>query len=107
LEVAIEHHCPALLIDTWEKSSGSLFEHWPPEKLHDFLTNVRSHKISVVLAGSLTVDDLPTAAELLPDLIAVRGAACIGGRGGTVSAKLVRQLKLLLAELSQATTSKR
>src|SRR4051812_25584903 len=23
LEVAIEHNCPALLIDTWEKSSGS------------------------------------------------------------------------------------
>jgi uncharacterized protein (UPF0264 family) len=107
LQAAIEHRCPALLIDTWDKSAGSLFDHWPPQDLREFLARVRSHRISVVLAGSLGADDFQAAAALRPDLLAVRGAACIGGRGGTVSAKLVRQLKLRLADLSKATTSKR
>src|SRR4051794_11228038 len=104
LKAGVEQRCPALLIDTWNKSAGSLFRHWPINDLRTFLANVRSNNMAVVLAGSLAVEDFPAACDLRPDLIAVRGAACIGGRGGTVAAKLVQQLKLALAKQPQAAT---
>ena len=89
--------CPALLIDTWDKSGGTLFDHWPAGELQTFLAEVRSHGISVVLAGSLTGQNVTTAARLAPDLVAVRTAACEGGRTGTVSEIKVRELKNAIA----------
>ena len=97
LTAAIQCRCPALLVDTWDKSSGTLFDHWPVDDLQGFITEVRSHKISVVLAGSLVGQDIAAAARLAPDLVAVRTAACEGGRTGTVSEKRVRELKNAIA----------
>ena len=54
---------------------------------------VRSQGLATVLAGSLTGDAVVAAARLMPDLIAVRTAACDGGRQGTVSERRVRELK--------------
>jgi uncharacterized protein (UPF0264 family) len=93
LRAAIELGCPALLIDTWDKSSGSLFDHWPRGQLGDYLELPRSRGLIVVLAGSLAGEIIADAAALGPDLVAVRAAACEGGRGGAVSAELVRELK--------------
>jgi len=93
LSAAIQYRCPALLVDTWDKSGGTLFDYWPTGELQGFVTQVRSHNISVVLAGSLTRQNVTTAAQLAPDLVAVRTAACEGGRTGTVSEKKVRELK--------------
>jgi uncharacterized protein (UPF0264 family) len=53
----------------------------------------------VVLAGSLTGQAFDLAHSLLPDLVAVRTAACEGGRNGTVRADRVRALKLSAAAL--------
>ena len=93
LSAAIQLRCPVLLIDTWDKSGGTLFDHWPALKLQAFLAEVRSHGISVVLAGSLTGQNVIIAARLAPDLIAVRAAACEGGRTANVSELKVRELK--------------
>jgi uncharacterized protein (UPF0264 family) len=97
LSAAIQRRCPALLIDTWDKSAGTLFDHWRPNELQRFITEVRSHDICVVLAGSLTGHGVITAARLGPDLIAVRTAACEGGRTGTISEAKVRELKYAIA----------
>src|SRR5262245_65648177 len=40
LAAAVEFECPALLIDTWNKSTGSLFDHWPINDLREFLIRV-------------------------------------------------------------------
>lgn len=93
LQAAVDLGCPALLIDTWDKSSGSLFEHWPADELNAFLNSVRVHKLTLVLAGSLTGESFNAAAKLLPDLLAVRTAACDAGRGGTVSRDRVAALR--------------
>src|SRR4029079_1902688 len=93
LNLAIHNQFPALLIDTWDKSSGTLFDHWPAEDLQLFLAKVREHGIAVVLAGSLIGQHIARAAQLAPDLVAVRTAACDGGRNGTVSDNKVRELK--------------
>jgi uncharacterized protein (UPF0264 family) len=97
LSMAIQCRCPALLIDTWEKSGETLFDYWPVAELQDFTTEVRRHDIAIVLAGSLTGQNVTTAARLVPELIAVRTAACEGGRAGTVSERRVRELKNVIA----------
>jgi uncharacterized protein (UPF0264 family) len=93
LSLAVSHQCPALLIDTWDKSAGTLFEHWSVADLRLFLADVRERSIAVVLAGSLTDKNIARAAQLGPDLVAVRTAACDGGRMGVVSENKVRDLK--------------
>jgi uncharacterized protein (UPF0264 family) len=97
LRAAVQCRSPALLVDTWNKLGGTLFDHWPAGELQTFLAQVRSHDMSVVLAGSLTSQNATAAAQLAPDLVAVRTAACEGGRTGTVSEIRVRELKNAIA----------
>ncbi len=97
LTAAIERRCPVLLIDTCSKSAGSLFDHWPAQDLERFLDRSWRQNLAVVLAGSLAGQHIGAAAQLSPDLIAVRAAACEGGRGGTVSIRRVRELKRAIA----------
>jgi uncharacterized protein (UPF0264 family) len=97
LSAAIQRRCPVLLIDTWDKSAGTLFDHWPAGELECYITEVRSHNLSVVLAGSLTGPNITLASRLVPDLVAVRTAACEGGRTGRVSERKVRELKNVIA----------
>ncbi len=96
LGAAIEIGCPALLIDTWSKTAGSSFDHWARESMFPFIQRVRKHELRIVLAGSLGVTQIPRAMALEPDLIAVRGAACEGGRDSVVSHTKVKQLKQLV-----------
>jgi uncharacterized protein (UPF0264 family) len=102
LSAAVELQCPALLIDTWNKSAGSLFDHWPSEDLRDFLAAAREQNLAVVLAGSLIGDGITAAAGLAPDLIAVRTAACDAGREGTVACERVQDLKRAIAAAAQS-----
>lgn len=96
LATAIELHSPALLIDTWDKSGGALFDHWPVDELTAFLSQVKSRGLMTVLAGSLDADSFQAAARLSPDLLAVRTAACEGGRQGIVTRERVQVLKSFL-----------
>jgi hypothetical protein len=97
LNAGIELGCPALLVDTWNKSAGGLFDHWPVASLHSFVRRVQQQRMMAVLAGSLTGNQIRQAAALGPELIAVRGAACARNRNGEVSFDRVRALKQLLA----------
>jgi hypothetical protein len=101
LALAIDNNCPALLIDTWDKPGGNLFDLWPPPHLETFIDRVRTKRIAVVLAGSLTGPAFDLAHRLRPDLVAVRTAACEGGRNGTVRADRVRALKLTAAAVTR------
>jgi uncharacterized protein (UPF0264 family) len=93
MQAAIDARCPALLIDTWDKSAGGLFDHWPEDDLARFIETARSHELMLVLAGSLSGERFASAATLRPDLLAVRTAACESGRGGTVSRERVALLR--------------
>jgi uncharacterized protein (UPF0264 family) len=97
LSAAVEAGSPALLVDTWDKSGGRLFDHWPADDLRRFVDRVRAREIVVVLAGSLVGETFETAVGLAPDLVAVRTAACDAGRDGTVSTSRVRNLMQVIA----------
>jgi (5-formylfuran-3-yl)methyl phosphate synthase len=106
LNAAVQTHCPAVLVDTWDKSSGSLFHHWPIAELTHFVDRVQANGIELVIAGSLAGASVVEAVDLQPNLIAVRTAACDGGRAGSVSRVRVRALEQLIAARRRVTPSR-
>jgi hypothetical protein len=90
--------CVAVLVDTFDKSRGSLVEWWTEARLAGFVATVRGLGMLSVLGGSLTMDTIPRVASLRPDYIAVRGAVCREGRNGPLEAERVRQVADLLIE---------
>ncbi|MGD9644942.1 MAG: (5-formylfuran-3-yl)methyl phosphate synthase [Pirellulales bacterium] len=92
LDVAQETCCQTLLIDTFDKSGSNSLDHWSRNEWTAIGDAVRRAGLRLVLAGSLTVEMFDRALELSPDLIAVRGAACRGGREGRIDVDRVRAL---------------
>lgn len=82
---------PFVLVDTCDKSTGTLREHCSDEQLVRFITAVHELKAKVVLAGSLQLRDLPELLPMAPDFFAVRGAVCRGSRAGRLDGMLVRE----------------
>jgi uncharacterized protein (UPF0264 family) len=81
------------LLDTAVKDGRGLF-HWLGEiELLAFVEACRARGLFSALAGSLRAEDLARLAPIGPDLVGVRGAACVGDRvGGRVDAERVRAL---------------
>ena len=79
LDYAIDRRLQFLLIDTYEKKTGSLRDFLDDHDLTALLAKAHRHKISVALAGSLRPEDLHALARLGTDVLAVRGTACRQG----------------------------
>jgi uncharacterized protein (UPF0264 family) len=94
--LAIDAHCRWLLIDTFDKRSGTLLESLAAAELSAIFQWVRRRGITTAAAGRLT----PAAIAELPldsvDVVAVRSAACGGDRAGMVCAEHVAALRQLL-----------
>jgi uncharacterized protein (UPF0264 family) len=97
LAEAVAFRCPALLVDTWDKASGTLLDHWPLDDLDRFVGQVNDRRIAPVLAGSLSGRALLAAARLAPRLVAVRGAVCRSDRGSRISLARVRAVASTIA----------
>lgn len=97
LRLATELGCGALLVDTFDKASGGLFRWWPWEELEEFVGCVKHHGLLAVVAGSVTLADLPRLLAIAPDYVAVRGAACRGGRAGRLDTRRTGRLVRALA----------
>ena len=83
-----------VLLDTAVKTAG-LFELLTPGTVGEWIAAAHAAGLSAGLAGSLQGEDFATARALGADLVGVRGAACIGGRTGHVSAARVSVLSAL------------
>ena len=68
--------CRAVLIDTYDKRGGNLFDHLEIRQLKLIQQLVSQHKMQFVLAGSVNLSSLDKICELQPDFVAVRGAVC-------------------------------
>lgn len=88
--------CRVLLVDTWCKTAGRLGDLLPEPSLAALLDRARDLQMRIALAGSLRLTDLPAICRLAPDWIAVRGAACVGGREGSICEQAVQQLSRCL-----------
>lgn len=99
LDAAIGLNLAAFLIDTQTKDGRSLLDWLALDRLTRLVRLAREARLPIALAGSLTFEQMDLLRPLEPDWFAVRGAACVGGRSGTVSTANVRRLAELLHSL--------
>lgn len=86
-----------LLIDTYDKRGGDLFARMTASELRDVVAIAGECGLMVALAGSLNLTTLAKALIYKPELIAVRGAVCRGGRESVLDKELVKHLALRLS----------
>ena len=82
-----------LMLDTADKSTGSLMEKLSLEQIVQFVGTVRTHGVLCGLAGSLRVSDVEHLAPLRPDYLGFRGALCESSRVGNLCRERVGDLK--------------
>jgi (5-formylfuran-3-yl)methyl phosphate synthase len=96
-EYAREQAGGVFLLDTYVKGAGqTLLDCLALPKLALLCDLCRAVGVQIALAGSVGTDEIRKLLPLQPDWIAVRGAACEGGRNGVVSAAKVRELATLI-----------
>jgi uncharacterized protein (UPF0264 family) len=99
LDYAIDRRLRFLLIDTYEKKTGSLRDFLDDRELATLLAKAHRHEVSVALAGSLRTEDVHALARMGTDVLAVRGAACKqGNRRLGLDPDRVRELVRLLRD---------
>jgi len=104
---AVAHACalrfPALMVDTADKLSGSLFEVMSVTDLRRFVAGVRSGGALAGLAGALRHPQLAALRALAPDFAGFRSAVCAGDRGGELDPARLRALAAALHAAPVAT----
>lgn len=66
-----------VMLDTMDKSKGSLTEVMRPETIGRFVRLAESRRLLCGLAGSLRLADIPELTALRPDYLGFRGALCV------------------------------
>jgi (5-formylfuran-3-yl)methyl phosphate synthase len=89
---AVELRCAAVLLDTYDKSRGSLCDHFARADLERYIAAAHIGGLLCVVAGSLGWSEIRQLLPLGPDYVAVRGAACAGNRNGPLDRARVRRL---------------
>lgn len=81
-----------VLVDTFDKRSGGLFQHFSANRVEHLVEQTHSKGMRIALAGRLDIAGVAQACEFGADVVGVRGAACGGDRDADTSAAIVRQL---------------
>lgn len=105
IRLANDTRSPLLLIDTFEKRGRTLLDHVSISQLQNVVDQAATSDIRVVLAGSLTESAIEQLLPLAPAYIGVRGAACVGGRDGTIDLACVKSLARRIAGARQKAAS--
>jgi (5-formylfuran-3-yl)methyl phosphate synthase len=105
LEIARGSEARMVLIDTFDKSGGGLLSHLEIEKLQALLRSAGEVGVRLALAGSLQAEDISRLVEIAPAYLCVRGAACEGGRDGTVDLARVKSLAAIVRRSGQLAVS--
>jgi uncharacterized protein (UPF0264 family) len=93
VDVAVRAGASGVLLDTALKNGAGLLRLTTTTALGSWVTRAHHNRLTVALAGRLSIDDLLLVREVGADIAGVRGAACEGGRSGQIAADKVRQLK--------------
>lgn len=93
LKAAIKLGFKGFLIDTWQKSSGTVFELFTPNSLGELFNLAKREGMLTAIAGRLQTHQISQAIGTGADTIAVRSAACRNGdRKLEVDSNCVRTL---------------
>lgn len=93
LDAAAHAGATGILLDTADKTGPGVRRLMTAPALADWVRAARDARLRVAIAGQLTAADLSFVRDLGADIAGVRGAACIGGRMGRISSRLVRALR--------------
>ncbi len=85
-----------LVIDTFRKDRGNLLDLVSVQTLRDLNHRASQYKVRLVLAGSLNGNAIERLLCLEPAYFGIRGAACAGGRDGTIDLACVKSLAQLV-----------
>ena len=102
LRVGLGLGCGAILVDTFDKQRGNLFDAMTLADMHELFVLAESQSVTTVLAGSLRKERLDDALGLQPHYIAVRGAVCRGTREGELDSALVREWASSIGRITPA-----
>jgi dihydroneopterin aldolase len=95
------------MIDTFDKTRGSLRQHLQDGELRAFVGLGRQLGLITGLAGSLRIEDIAPLARLAPDLLGFRGALCEpGGRARPLSLERMRAVRAALDQAGQLPASR-
>ncbi len=87
--------CRGVLIDTYDKDQGGLFDHSRFDTLLALCRRVRGAGLTMALAGRLNGTHLPRLLALSPDVVAIRSAACLeGSRAATICSERVASFRM-------------
>jgi uncharacterized protein (UPF0264 family) len=92
--VAAAAGAAGVLLDTARKTAP-LFAIAPRELVGAWVADAHAAGLFAALAGGLSGADFPAVEALGADVVGVRGAACIGGRTGRITAARVAALRAL------------
>ena len=93
---------PALMVDTADKRSGSLFDVASVAALRRFVAGARAAGALVGLAGALQRSHAMALADLAPDFAGFRSAVCVGGRSHALDAPSLRDLVEAMRQVAPA-----
>ena len=105
LERACAAPFPALMLDTADKSAGSLFDVLDTPTLRRFVQAARAAGRWSGLAGALRLEDAARVAVLGADFAGFRTAACAERRTGMLDAARVRALRVALHGETEVTAA--
>jgi uncharacterized protein (UPF0264 family) len=101
ISVAAGTGAGGVLLDTFIKDGRDLFCWLTPPELESWVEQTRAGELLAALAGSLRGHSFEAACSAQPDIVGVRGAACVGGRTGPVKRERVRELRALMEKSSE------
>jgi uncharacterized protein (UPF0264 family) len=96
VRLAAQAGADGVLLDTLAKDGSDLFALMPVREVKTWVESARAAGLIAAIAGSLRPGSLGSVREIGPGVLGVRGAACAGGRGGTVDVGKVRALRRAL-----------
>ena len=100
IDIAAAAGVRGVLMDTAHKEGAGLPASIDAAALSAWVARARARRLIAAVAGQLTADDFAFARDSGADIVGVRGAACDGGRHGTLSSTRVQELQARLRGLA-------
>ena len=92
----VAHACAlrfaGLMVDTADKTAGSVFDVLRIDALQRFIGQARASGALAGMAGALRLAHVPAVRALAPDFAGFRSAVCAGDRRGVLDLALLREL---------------
>ncbi|MEP6572667.1 MAG: (5-formylfuran-3-yl)methyl phosphate synthase [Gemmatimonadota bacterium] len=93
IERAERSGAAGILIDTAFKDAGRLLDFYTLAQLGEIAEQAHACGLFLALGGGLSEEEVVLVSSTGADIAGVRGAACVGGRTGSLSEEKVRSLK--------------